>query len=199
MVKVEEPQPEFLEASVRGQGGDWARINLLLQTADHIEQQIGLGETRANLLLAASGALAAAFVAAIQATSLWSVLGSAGRWLFYFAVAALGISIIVGLWAVRPAWIVTRFGATRLRSSGGRGSIVHFASIAAQKPKDFITSFNALTEREIQDDLLRAIHGKSLKARAKFTELYCVTLCLIASVTLFGLSLLTLLLCSKQK
>jgi hypothetical protein len=168
------------------------RIDFLLQVASHIEQQVSLGETRAGLLLAASGALAAAYATAVQATDFWSLLGPFGQSLFESAVAALGVTIILGLLSVRPALVATRFGERRLQALDQPKSIVYFSSIATQEPNDLIAFYRNMTDKDIEDDLLRVLHGKSLKAREKFTDLYCVTLCLSFSIALFGLSLLTL-------
>lgn len=161
-------------------GSARSRLQVLLGLNDHVEHQIGLGETRATLLLASGGAMAAVSAVVIKEMDLWSGLSPSGQWLLRLAMLALLASIILALWAVRPAWIVTRLGARRLRASPAGTSVINFASVASQKDVDiFIADFHAKSDRDLEDDLLRALHGKSVKARNKFTELLfcCVITC----------------------
>ena len=166
-----------------------ARIELLLGLFDHIEQQIGLGETRASLLLAAGGVSAAAYIQLITAMDLWASLGLLGRCLLVSALTAVTASMLLALWAVRPALKVTWFGRRRHLSNPNR-SMVEFSSIASQDCEQFVRAFQAKSDRDLQADLLRAIHGKSRKARAKFTELLSAGVCLAVSIALFVACLL---------
>src|SRR5688572_19576828 len=172
-------------------GNARSRLQVLLGLNDHVEHQIGLGETRATLLLAAGGALAAVSVAVIKEMDLWSRLSPGGQWLLGLAMLAILASIFLALWAVRPAWIVTRLGARRLRASPAGKSVINFPSISLQKEVDvFIADFHAKSERDLEDDLLRTLHGKSVKARDKFTELFYAAACLVLAIVLFCLTLL---------
>jgi hypothetical protein len=170
-------------------GESWARTELLLGLFNHIEQQIGLGETRAGLLLAAGAASAVAYMQVIKEMDLWAYLLPLGRGLLIVALLSIAVSILMALWAVRPALIVTLLGK-RLHQASGRPSMVDFAGIAAQPRDTFVNVFQSRTERELQDDLLRSIHGKSCKARAKFTELLPASMFLGVSIATFGLAVL---------
>jgi hypothetical protein len=164
---------------------DWARTELLLGLFNHVEQQIGLGETRAGLLLAAGAAAAVVYMQIIKEMAPWGSLGPVARVLLVMAAVLLVLSVLSALWAVRPAWTVTRFGAGD-RTKESNESMVEFASIASRDRKTFVEGFQSKSERGLQNDLLSAIHGKSLKARDKFTELYPAILCLSASIVLFA-------------
>lgn len=173
---------------------DWNRIDLLLRLTDHIEQQIGLGETRASLLLAADAALAVAYLTAIADLDLWTQFGTIERGVLACAWAALGLSFVLALWAVRPAHIVTQFGARKLRRLPERTHVLSFYSIATHNRDDYVRAFHDKSDRELQDELLRAIHGKSIKARQKFTDLLRAAACLAVSVgAIFLLAVLVLI------
>lgn len=170
---------------------NWSRTEMLLSLFNHIEQQIGLGETRAGLLLAAGAAAAVGYTQVIKELGLWTLLEPLGRALLILALLSVALSILLALWAVRPALFVTLFGQRFHQPPRGRASMVDFAGIAAQERETFVNAFQSRTERELQDDLLRSIHGKSRKARAKFTELLPASMFLAISLAAFGLAVLT--------
>lgn len=175
------------------QGTGGKRTELLLQVVSQFETQLGLGETRASLLLAASGALATAYITAVQtAGGLWSQLGQTGKSFFVAASVALVLAIVFCSVAVLPSRAVTRFGASRFEAQGAPASVVHFGQIAAMDRDGFVGSYRGVSDERLVEDLLDSMHGKARKLRSKFTQLSCVVFCLVASVALGALSLLTL-------
>jgi hypothetical protein len=172
---------------------DWNRIDLLLRLMDHIEQ-IGLGETRASLLLAADAALAVAYLTVVDDMNLWTRFATLERGLLVCAWATLGLSVVLALWAIRPAHIVTEFGVAALKRLPDHAHVLSFYSIAAQTRDRYVAAFHDRSDRELQDELLRTIYGKSIKARQKFTDLLRAAVCLATSLAaVFVLALLALI------
>ena len=179
----------------RAKAADWSRIDLLLRLTDHIEQQIGLGETRASLLLAADAALALAYLTAIDDMDLWTRFGLLERGVLLCASATLGLSFILALWAIRPSWIVTKYGAAARKRLPDQDSLLGFHGIATHEcDVDYVQAFHNKSDRDLQDELLRTIHGMSVKARQKFTDLLRAGVCLaISAGAVFFLALLALI------
>lgn len=133
---------------------------------DHIEGQINLADTKAQLMLAADALLALAFAPLIKGTAIRLLTNSTpvlDRLVALFTIAmflALVCSFYCALLVVRPY----------LRSSQ-HTSFMYFGQIAQASEKDFIETFLTQSLDQLKESVLTEVHAKARIARRKFIRI----------------------------
>lgn len=140
-------------------------IQLASMLFGHIEDQLTLADTKAQLIIAADTLLAATTAFFLNrdaiarffistASILDRFIGAISLLLF----AGLIISIYFALLAARPM----------LRLSGQRRSLFYFGHIAKLSEQDFTNEFLGQTALEIRESILAQAHAKAVIANTKY-------------------------------
>ena len=156
---------------------------LAVELFNHIETQLALGESRASVLLAANALLAAAYATVVKDQGL--IAAAHGVWASILGVAAiaLALSLVLSLWAIFPATHATWF------KKPDSEDLFFFAYIATLESSEYTSRYKKAKKDEIDESILKSIHGKSIKAREKFTVLFCAAISTVLSLAFFAIVL----------
>ena len=145
---------------------------------NHVEGQVVFGDTKAGQLLAANSLLLAAL--AILAKDIRDAVSTATLALGIAAGFAVGASLVFVVISLAPSQTIPpnrgtwrnsawdRLLAQRRSHRSETASLVHFVSIADASVESFMERAATATSDEIENDLLRAIHGKARWTLHKF-------------------------------
>ena len=160
------------------------KIKIARQLFDHIEDQINLADTKAQLTLAAGAILAALLFPLGKGTILGLFdntrppIERATAGLTVLTFVALLLSILFALAAARPI----------LRLPQQRSTLLYFGHIATMSEDQFVSSFLNQPIQEMRESILAQVWAKSQLANRKFTMTRRSLAFLIGAVGLWALS-----------
>jgi Family of unknown function (DUF5706) len=145
---------------------------------DHIEGQINLADTKAQLMLAADALLALAFAPLLKSATTRLLANSPS--VLDFCVASFTIVMFLALvGSFYCALLVVR---PYFRSSQ-RTTLMYFGHIARSSEEEFISKFLAQSLDELKESVLIEVHAKAKIAKRKFERIrHSVDLLIVALV-----------------
>lgn len=147
---------------------------------EHIEGQINLADTKAQLILAADALLALAFAPLIKGAAIRLFANATpilDRFVALFAIGmfiTLVCSFFFALLVVRPS----------LRNREPT-SLMYFGQIAQASEKDFIETFQTQSLDKLKEAVLTEVHAKARIAKRKFKRIRYSVNFLIAALILW--------------
>jgi hypothetical protein len=163
---------------------DSEKIELARQLFDHIEKQINLADTKAQLTLAAGAILAALAFPLGKGTALLlfdnakPLIERLTAGLMLLTFLTLLLSIVFALAAARPT----------LRLPQQRSTFLYFGHIAKMSEDQFVSSFLSEPIQEMRESVLAQVWAKSQLADRKFTMTRRSLAFLIGAIGLWALS-----------
>lgn len=157
-----------------GPTSEWLRWAM-----DHLEGQVGFGDTKAGLLLTADSILLAALLTLTTSDRLGVAEMSGGA----VVLVALSFAALVGALLLALLTILPSRPNLVRPDVHGRG-LTNFAAIASIEQAEFLDRLAGSSAAELDRDAARSVYGKASWARRKFVLLYRAIALTMAAVVL---------------